>query len=496
MRTNGNGGTKRASKSKRAKGTVAARPTRPADRNFWGLFQPEARISARTFLGGGQRHLAEPNPIFLRPQDDPTDDDWPDPDEPGNDDPCAGRPNVRPPLVAAQVNLQFGVTPEPCPTDADVERIKQAVRSQFSPLIPNADVRVRCADRLLTIAVWPSWNTANSCEGEARERGLNRLDLIDELETFGFFLNRALIGEQAQRAFAVAPKQLSTNGAPSPFGPIHLTGLSVRFEAPDKVKTLVTGYDDRPWPDVGFTLTITDLIQGGLTCTTTDDLDTHGAWKAVLGAILLGGASIFLPLLLPVTFFVVFNDLDAAINQPSGGTGDSEGGVGCRTLGLVPVEVPLPNGRKLGVAYRRSEVTTGGLFFGGTAVPGMRQPAASIAGPAQLVVAENMPATFATFEVRTNDTFGTLTVTWASTPGVTVERPSARRTKISFSRGNRTADSPPFTRTIRATVMDQDGFVQTVEHEVEIFVMETESLPPVCRVRPWLPQCQEPLVPA
>jgi hypothetical protein len=489
MRTSSNGGTKRASKSKQVKGTAAAGPARSVDRTFWGLLQPEARISARTFLGGGQRHLAEANPIFMRPQDDPTDDDdWPDPDEPGNDDPCAGRPNVRAPQVAAQVSLQFGGLEVPCPTDADVERIKQAARSQFSQLIPNADVRVRCVNRLLTIGVWPSWNTANACEGEARERGLNRLDLIDENENFGFFLSRSFIGEQAQRAFAVAPKQLASNGAPSHFGPIHLTGLSVRFEAPDKVKTLVTGYDDRPWPDVGFTLTLTDHIQDGLTCTTTDDLDTHGAWKAILGAILLIG----LPMLFPITFFVVIGDLDAYFNQPS----SEGGGVGCRALSLVPVEIPLPNRAKLGIVYRRSEVTAGGLFFGGTALPAVRQPAVSIAGPEGLAVAENMPATFGNFEVRTNDTFGTLTVTWASTPGVTVERPSARRTKISFSRGNRTADSPPFTRTIRATVTDQDGFAETIERDVEISVIESDTMPPVCRVRPWLPQCQEPLVPA
>jgi hypothetical protein len=136
------------------------------------------------------------------------------------------------------------------------------------------------------------------------------------------------------------------------------------------------------------------------------------------------------------------------------------------------------------------------LFFGGTAVPGMRQPAASIAGPARLAVAENMQATFATFAVQATDTFGSLSVTWASTPGVTVERPSAARTKISFSRGNRTADSPPFTRTIRATVTDQDGFAETIERDVEISVIESDTMPPVCRVRPWLPQCQEPLVPA
>ena len=94
-----------------------------------------------------------------------------------------------------------------------------------------------------------------------RQRGLERLSLLDPGEGFGFLLRTSLIKAQAARSFELAPKRYSGNGAPSSIGPIHLTGLSVEFREPDTIVTRLTGYDDRPLPDVGFTVIITDTIQ-------------------------------------------------------------------------------------------------------------------------------------------------------------------------------------------------------------------------------------------
>lgn len=427
-----------------------------------------------------------PGPIFLRPKDDPNDDDWPPGVSDSEPDPCAGRPHVRAPLVAAQLHLQLGREEFDCPSETDRQLIEQAVRSQFSPSIPDADVKVRCANRLLTIAVWGSWNASNACEQQARERGIKALDLIEERENFGFFLSASFVSQQAHQAFAAAPKQLSTNGAPSYYGPIHLTGLSVRFEA-NKVKTRITGYDDQPWPHVDFILTVTDVIHDDLACTTSKDLETPGQWNAILAAILLGRATCFMPWLFPLTFFVIYSDLDAAVNQPGY---DGEGGVGYRALGLVPADVPLLNRSKLEMSYRRARVTTGGMFFGGLALPNKREPGVSITGAERLMVADNASATFAYFRVITEDTFGTLSVNWHTATGITIENPSAVRTKIAFERGNNTPASSPFTRTIRVTVADQDGFAETATLDVKITVVEKDVLPAVCRRKPYLPQCQ------
>jgi hypothetical protein len=485
------GGPRVSAESRRGKRSSAAGPKSPAgDAKFWGVFQPEARISARTLVREGARGGA-PGLVFLRPQDDPDDGDWPEPDdEPGDgDDPCSNQPLVHVPLVAAQLDLTSGGPEAVCPSEADLERIVQAVRAQFGRLVPEPDVRVRCVDRVLTIGVWKSGNVNDACQQQARDRALGRLDLIEAGENFGFLLGSSLITQQAQAAFAAGPKQLAGNGAPSPFGPVHLTGLSVEFVAPDTVRTRVTGYDDRPWPDVGFTLTISDVVDDAAVCTTSSSVNTHGAWKAVLGAILLGGATFFLPQLLPLTFFVVFGDLEAAAGQ-QGGDGNGDGGVGCRALSMVPAEIPLPNGSKLVILYRRSQVTVGGLFFGGLAVRATRRPTASIVGPARVLVAEHGSFASASFQVRTTDTFGRLSAAWATGAGFTVANPSWTRTKITFSRGNLTPTSPALRRTIRVTVADQDGFVQTLSREVEVLVIESDGLPAVCRVKPWLPQCQ------
>src|SRR5262249_52885694 len=155
--------------------------------------------------------------------------------------------------------------------------------------------------------------------------------------------NATLLEQQALRAFSVTPKQRSGNGAPSPFGPIHLTGLSVEFQGPDTVRTLISGYDDRPWPDVDFTLILDDVInENNLVCETTPRMTSGSSlWVAVLGAILLADLSLSVPEILPLTFFVLASDLQAL------GSGvPNIAGVGCRALELAPKEIPLPGGKK------------------------------------------------------------------------------------------------------------------------------------------------------
>jgi hypothetical protein len=452
---------------------------------FWDAFQPEARISARSFAKGDQPIGTEERLIFLRPRDDDDDPDIPGPDEdpPEPGDPCAGQPLVRSPLVAAQIDLSFGSTvPRPCPSDADRDSIIGAVRTQFRNIISDADVRIDCRANILTIAIWEASN-GNPCELQARFRGLERLDLLEGNEAFGFMLKAGLLTVQAARGFALAPKRLSGNGTPRPGGPIHLTGLSVRFVPPNAVVTRVEGFDDRPLPDVPFTLTITDTIdQRAIIEETTRDLDTHGAWKAVLSALFLGGV-VLSPLVLPVALWVIAGDLAAAFSDHDSG---GEAGVGERALGLVPTEISLPGGRKLTVFYSRSDVTLGGLFFGGAMVEVDRQPAASMAGPSSLVVAETAPGVGAVFRLAVADTFGTVSVKWQPVTGVTIERPTSRETRVVFTR---TQTEGRFTRTLRAKVSDQDGFVAELSKTVEIVVVET-GLPAICQTHPTLPECR------
>src|SRR5215471_4876397 len=127
---------RRASKARNR--SAAQRTPQSGQKELWASLQPNARISARTFNEDGTPKQGK-GMIFLRP-DDGGPDPEPDPDDPR--DPCKGRPFVRTPLVAAKLNLQSGQMQAKCPSASDRQRIAQAVRSQFSRIIPNAEVDV------------------------------------------------------------------------------------------------------------------------------------------------------------------------------------------------------------------------------------------------------------------------------------------------------------------------------------------------------------------
>ena len=47
-------------------------------------------------------------------------------------------------------------------------------------------------------------------------------------------------------------------------------------------------------------------------------------------------------------------------------------------------------------------------------------------------------------------------------------------------------------RQVRVQVADADGLVAETMITVEIFIVERDDTkPPICRVKPWLPQCQD-----
>src|SRR5262249_30829097 len=223
---------------------------------------------------------------------------------------------------------------------------------------------------------------------------------------------------------------------PSPSGPIHLTGVSVEFQGPDRVRTVISGFDDRPWPDVDFKLILDDVIdENNLACTSTSRVTSDSSlWVTLFGALLLSALSLFVPQLLPLAFFVLASDLQA------GGSGNPDAaGIGRLALALVPREVPLPARKKLTISYRRRHVNKGGLFFAGIVLnPVDRQPKAFIFGPRTLSVAEDAKSTSASYEVFAFDTFGNLSISWSSAPGVMIESPSAASTKVTFLRGNHT----------------------------------------------------------
>ncbi len=161
---------------------------------------------------------------------------------------------------------------------------------------------------------------------------------------------------------------------------------------------------------------IDDALLSVQACSTVTH-DEYSVVDQVIAALVLGGLSVLLQVLLPVTAFAIFTDIDAAINPPHG---SPEAGVGCKLWQALPSEIALPatgglaapvesaiaiakrGGRrrlatagvvvigpkkeKLVIAYSTPTVDSRGLFAGALASRQDRVPAAHIAGPASLAM--------------------------------------------------------------------------------------------------------------
>jgi hypothetical protein len=449
--------------------------------------ETKAKIGPDAFPASNKKKGASAM-IFMRPPDDETARLRPSELDAAPGDPRSFLNFVDTPDIGVQLNI--APLNQDCPSETDLRRIESALASQVSRFsLPDPEIRATCANRVISIGVWPTRVPSATLADLARDRAMRNLSLLQG-NLFGFFLKASLISRLAARGFDAAPKRLSSKGFPDPNGPIHLTRFFVRFGSKNNIDTIVNGFDDRPWPDVGFSVTISDTIHNDASCVTTSttDLSDRDLILGGLSALLLGGLSFVVPLVAPAALFVLFNDLDAVLNRPDGA---QEGGVGCKMLQSVPQEVPLPGNKKLTMIYQRAEVKPGGLFLGAAVFPGARQPTLQIVGPARLVVSENAQETIGIYKAQASDTFGALTVNWSASGSTIIDNRNAQTTRIHFARGNRRAGDS-FQRTIQVSVSDQDGAVLSASRTVTVDVVEADDISPICRAKPWLAICQPP----
>lgn len=450
----------------------------------------------------------EPGFIFMRPLCDGSDC----PHEPGldeeppPDDPCWGIPFVWQPDLAAQ--LDTGETS--CPSASALGRIERALGGNLSRFrFSDPEVRVSCETGVISIMVWGTRVPPGSCQDLARQRA--RIPNLRAGGNFGVFLNSSLIRRLTAEAFQNAPKTYAPNGVPSLSGPIHLTGMSIAIKPPDTIETHISGYDERPWPDVDFTKILIDRLKTLRQCETTERTE-HGVVEQIIATLSAIIGSIIIPLLIPFAAFALFQNVAAVIRQPDG---SPQGGVGCRVLESLPDEIALPQtgglsgtldpGRlararvpsvldvqreKLVIAYGQPAVDQRGLFVSALATPQPRVPSIQIAGPASLTILRHGPQTFGEYRVSADDFFGRLSFDWSASGGtaVHIENPDRSRTRIDFRRGD-AQDGDTFERTISVRVTDQEGSSATASRTITLFVNEADGTPPICQIRPWLPEC-------
>jgi hypothetical protein len=358
--------------------------------------------------------------------------------------------------------------------------IIDAIRQSIAP---NADVRTACINQTQRIGVWllPSGNPQDD---QARNRGLSRLNILGTGETLTFFINSALIRRKAQDGWNAAPKRLSGDGKPDPGGPIHLTGFSLSFESPNRIVTRLEGFDERPWPDVSFKLTITDTLSssaGQVRCESKRDLDVDTSWLNVLTGLF----SFILPPLGIV--FLVERIIIASVDTPN-----VNAGAGCGAVGMIPQEILIPAGQKVVANYTRVEVSSGGIYAGGSFAVIPRSPEVTVAGPSQVSVVEGTASLSRTFSLHARDLRPPLQIAWSGDGSPTT--PTAETTSFRFNLGGARVGQV-LTRRVTARVTDADGLVGSGDLIVQIHIIpaDDDGLPPICRVKPWLPQCREPL---
>ncbi len=393
----------------------------------------------------------------------------------GGEEPPPQPPPPPPPVSTPDLAIQIAFCLPAELNDAVVSAVRQAID-------PNADVRTACVSGTQRIGIWLR-PFVNNQDNQARDRGLQRLNILGAGETLTFFINAALIRRQALDGWNAAPKRLNGDGGADPNGPIHLTGFSVSFESPNRVVTKVTGFDERPWPDVDFTLTTTDTLSvsgGQVNCTSQRNLDVDTSWLNFL-------TGLFLILLPPLGIvFLVERIIVGSADAPSG-----DAGPGCAAAKLIPREILIPGGQKVVPSYSRIEVSSGGIFAGGTFVVIPRAPAVTISGQSQISVVEGTTSLSRSYSIVTDDLRPPLQVTWSG-DGVAVN-PHAESTSIRFGLTGAQVGQV-LTRRVAVTVTDADNLLASNELIVRIHITPSDGdFPPVCKVKPWLPQCQEPL---
>ena len=406
-----------------------------------------------------------------------------DDEEPHPDDDPPPPPPPPPPLISTpDLAVQF---PFCLNTLAGVDEVA-LVQTLHQAFGSDSEVRTACInENTQPIGIWLSQAVIDR-DKQARERGLRALNIGRPGEIFSFFINASTIRRKAQESWDKMPKRLNGDGNPDKNGSVHLTGFSVSFESPDRVIARVTGFDERPWPDVSFTVTSTDTLSADgvlLHCDSDIDIEVDSSWISFLTGFF---SLVFLPLGL---FFLAELIIIASLDDP-----DPQAGVGASAASLLPREILITGGLKIIFSYTRIQVASTGIFAGGTLNVIPRAPEVRITGPTLIAVQEGTQAVAKSYSLMTEDLRPALRFEWGGDGTPNPRR--AKKTQINFLLSGAKAGDI-VTRRITVRVTDADGLTGLAERTVRIHVTpkeeDDEDFPNICRHKPWLSVCQEPM---
>jgi hypothetical protein len=448
----------------------AAQTDVPEDISISNPSSPLVRLRGSNSFQEEIRAVALPR---KRRQDD--DDDLPDDDPP---------PQPPLPISAPDLAIQFPF----CLKTLEGLGVKESdiVAALRGALGPRADVRTACVNEITQpIGIWLR-PFVNEGDNQARDRGLRRLNIVGRNENMALFINASMIRRQALEVWDAQPKRLNGDGLPDKNGSVHLTGFSLSFESPNRIVTRIDGFDERPWPDASFRLTVTDTLSADgerVHCDTETDLDVDTSWISFLAG--------FFGLVLPVVGIIFITELIiiSTIDDP-----EAQISVGGSAAALLPREIIIPAGRKLLFSYTRIQVSEGGIFAGGIVNPILRTPEVSIRGDRRLAASDGTPSLIARYTVNTEDLRPPLRFDWSGEAFIFASHEKTARFQFNLT-GTEVGDV--LKRRVAVRVTDADNLTADAELVVSIFITPEntgdDDFPPPCRIKPWLPICKEPL---
>jgi hypothetical protein len=319
----------------------------------------------------------------------------------------------------------------------------------------------------------------------ARLRGLATVNIVRPAlgESFAGHIEGVYLTSAAETNWNQSPKLINSSGSPDPNGSIVLKGFTTSASPPSQWISTVTGTDTAPWPDVDFTMTTTDTISvanGRIQCSSANAISTD---TSVLNLL----TGVFLIAFPPLGGFFLYEDILASGADAPSTTAAS---VLCPAVAIFPAQILLPGTLQKAVfSYTRAQTDGSGVTVGGTVGIVDRAPSATITGPTTVSSVAGATAAAASFGVRSVDLRSPVQFHWSASG--TVLSPAAAWTSVRFPMTGWEAVGTTKFESVSVHLVDADGAAIDVSQPVTVRVVPGGGgLPPMCKTKPWLPQCQ------
>lgn len=396
-------------------------------------------------------------------------------------------PPDSPTVSVPDVALQFFPCLEAIPVDPGIDLLTEVIAAVQTAIPGSGDVLYKCAGGSGRIGIWMSAKGSGQVEA-ARSAGLDAIDLLGETkDDFAIWINASFIRSRAAGAWDAQPKRTDEDGTPDPSGPVHLTGMSVNFVSPNSIVTDISGYDETPWPDVSFDLLIGDTFSVSASQVQVQSGTSIDVDESYID-LLLGISAMLATFISPAFYAAVLAFVVEGAIVVSTEPGNFGGGAGAAAARNIPTEMFLPQGQKIVFRYTDVAVDSGGLTAFATALLMPRMPSVTVIGARQLSVEPGTSQVTRTFQAQAYDLRSPVVLSWEG--GASLTPTVGSYSSVTFDYAG-LAPGGSTTRELRVSATDVDGLSTQTTVLVEIFMTKSgNDIPPLCKVKPWLPQCK------